>query len=306
MIDTIIIGAGTAGLTAAIYSLRAGLSVTIIENEIYGGQIINTPKIDNFPGLPGVSGAEFAASLYQQATSLGATVEFGRIAAVELTGETKKVYLNQEILESRSVIIATGKIPRKQGCPGEDAFAGKGVSYCATCDGAFHRGKAVAVIGGGNTAIEEALVLSDLCQTVYLIHRRDEFTAELHNLEQLKQRGNVLWLTDSEAEEITGDNIVSAIRIKHLADNREETIPVSGVFVAIGSAPDSRLLESQIDMDLQGYIIADENCQTNIAGVFVAGDARTKKVRQLVTAAADGAVAALAAKEYIRAVARSS
>ena len=300
MIDTIIIGAGTAGLTAAIYSLRAGLSVTIIENEIYGGQIINTPKIDNFPGLPGVSGVQFASSLYQQATDLGATVEFGRIAAVELSGEIKKVYLNQDVLESRSVILATGKIPRKQGCPGEDTFSGRGVSYCATCDGAFHKDKDVAIIGGGNTAIEEALVLSDLCKTVYLIHRREEFTAELHNLEQLKARNNIIWMTDCTTEEILGDNIVSAVRVKHLADNREETLPVSGVFVAIGSAPDSRLLERQITMDAQGYIIADESCQTNLPGVFVAGDARTKKVRQLVTAAADGAVAALAAKDYTR------
>lgn len=300
MTDITIIGAGTAGLTAAIYALRAGCTVTVVEENIYGGQIINTPTIENYPGLPGISGAEFAFKLYQQAENLGAKIQYGAIKSLDLAGKTKVITLENQTLASSAVIIAGGTKARKLACPGEDRLIGKGVSYCATCDGAFHRGKDVLVVGGGNTAIEDALVLADICKTVYLVHRRSEFRADAKAIARLKERENVIWKTGYTTEEILGEETMSAVRIKQIADETIETLPVSGIFIAIGSVPSTEEIPEEIDRDDSGYILADESCQTNIPGVFVAGDIRTKKVRQLVTAAADGAVAALAAKEYIQ------
>ena len=298
MTDLIIVGAGTAGMTAAIYACRAGMTVTLFEKAIYGGQIINTPSIENYPGLPGVAGADFAQSLYSQATALGATVRFSEITGVELAGNIKTVHTANESAHAKAVILAGGSAPRALDCPGGEMFVGRGLSYCATCDGAFHRGKDVAVIGGGNVAINDALVLSDLCRKVYLVHRSAAFRAEERSLELLRQKDNVEFLPNSVTAEISGDTALEKIAVKSLLTGDVLTLAVSGVFVAIGSIPNTGAYAGQIDLDERGYIRAGENCQTNLPGVFTAGDIRAKTVRQLVTAAADGATAALAAKDY--------
>lgn len=298
-LDTVIIGAGPAGLTAAIYAVRAGLTAEVLEQNMYGGQIVNTPSIDNYPGLPGVSGHEFASALYKQATDLGAIVTLDPVVEACLTGDVKTITLEDRTISAKTVIVATGAKPVLLGCPGEERLTGTGVSYCATCDGAFYRGKDVAVVGGGNTAIEEALVLSGLCNKVHLIHRRKGFRAEKHMLDALRAKPNVEWITDAVVEEIRGDNAVSAVTVKDVLNGQKRDIPVSAIFVSIGSKPDNRIFASELALDEGGYVIADESCVTNVPGVFVAGDTRTKKVRQMVTAAADGAVAALAASEFI-------
>lgn len=299
ILDTVIIGAGTAGLTAAIYCARAGLSVEVLEHNIYGGQIIKTPSIDNYPGLPGISGHEFATTLYKQASDLGAEVTMAPVLGAKLSGAIKTITLEDREIAAKTVIIATGAMPIQIGCPGEERLTGAGVSYCAACDGAFHRGKDVAVVGGGNTAIEEALVLSGMCNKVYVIHRRKGFRAESHLLEALREKSNVEWLTDAVVHEVLGDKTVNSVAVKDLPSGKVREIPVSGIFVAIGSLPDNRMFVPGLNVDDKGYVVADENCLTNLPGVFVAGDTRTKKVRQMVTAAADGAVAGLAASEYI-------
>lgn len=299
MTDLVVIGAGTAGLTAAIYGVRAGLTVEVLEQKIYGGQIITTSSVENYPGMPGVSGADFATALYQQAKELGASISFQPIKEARLEGQPKVLVTGQREYQAKSVILATGANPRKLGCLGEEQYIGSGVSYCATCDGAFHKGKDVVIVGGGNTAIEDAQVLSGLCRKVYIVHRRSQFRAEKRTVERLRRKENIEWITDAAVEEILGGQNVESVILRSLKDGSTRELSVSGVFVAIGSEPDNQLFASQIQLDAQGYIIAGEDCVTNLPGVFAAGDTRTKKVRQIVTAAADGAVAALAASEYI-------
>lgn len=302
MKDVMIIGGGTAGLTAAIYAVRAGLSVEVIESNMYGGQIVTTGSIDNYPGMPGVSGADFANALYEQAAALGIDITYQTIREVNLLETSKKIVTDQETLTAAAVIIAGGARPMKLGAKGEKELEGAGVSYCATCDGAFHRGKAVAVVGGGNTAIEDAVVLAGLCEKVYLIHRRNEFRAEQHMLDILRRKENVEWITDAVVEEIIGVGAVESVKVKSTVADEVRNLDVSGVFIAIGSSPNSQLYAGQLALDQGGYIIADESCITGLPGVFAAGDIRAKKVRQLVTAAADGASAALAASEYLAAL----
>lgn len=300
MTDLLIAGAGTAGLTAAIYGVRAGLSVEVLEQAIYGGQIITTTSIENYPGMPGVSGADFAMALYEQATNLGVSFVYETVQSVELDGSPKKIITSGGVREAKAVILATGATPRHLDCPGGEEFIGRGISFCATCDGAFYKGKDVAVIGGGNVAVDDALVLSDLANQVYLIHRREDFRGEEHALRQLRQRENVTFLTSSVVSEVQGSQSVERLLVENTNDHIRREVPVSGVFVAIGSTPNTRVLEGQIRLDSYGYIESGEDCRTNIPGVFAAGDNRTKQVRQIVTAAADGSVAALAAKEYIQ------
>ena len=299
MTDLIIVGAGTAGMTAAIYACRAGMTVSLFEKTIYGGQIINTPSIENYPGLPGVAGADFAQALYDQATALGATVNFAEITGTELAGNVKTLHAGQQSSSAKSVILAGGSAPRALDCPGGQAFVGRGLSYCATCDGAFHRGGDVAVIGGGNVAINDALVLSDLCRKVYLVHRSAVFRAEQRALELLRQKDNVEFLPNCVTAELTGATSLQKIAVKNLLTQQLRTLEVSGVFVAIGSVPNTAVYAGQIDLDDRSYIRAGEDCKTNLPGVFAAGDIRAKGIRQLVTAAADGATAALAAKDYV-------
>ncbi len=293
MTDLIILGAGTAGLSAAIYAVRAGLSLRLLETSLPGGQILNSPDVDNYPGIPSISGFDFVQNLTAHAAGLGVEPEFTAVSQADLAGNVKRIRTGREVLESRAVILATGASHRSLGCPGEAELRGKGVSYCATCDGAFFRGKDVAVVGGGNTALEDALFLANLCRRVYLIHRREEFRAQQAAVNAVRSRENIQLVLGEQVERISGDRLVSAVTLK---SGRE--LPVSGVFIAVGLAPNTALFEGQLDLD-NGYIRAGEDCHTSLPGVFAAGDVRTKPLRQLITAAADGAVAAVEAGKYL-------
>ncbi|MCL2013990.1 MAG: FAD-dependent oxidoreductase [Oscillospiraceae bacterium] len=299
MNDLIIIGAGTAGLTSAIYGVRAGLSVKVIEKAFYGGQIISTVSIENYPGMPGINGADFAVALYNQAKSLGANILYEKIESATLSGDIKKIVTSNGVHQAKTVIIATGAKPRRLGVPGEEKWIGRGVAFCATCDAPLYRGKDIAVVGGGNVAIGDAIILSELCRTVTVIHRFPVFEAEQLQLEQAKSKTNVQFITDSVVREITGDKKIEEITAENKLNGQITKIPIDGVFVAIGSEPDNSMFASEIHLDEMGYVIAGEDCRTNVPGVFAAGDTRTKKIRQIVTATADGSVSALAAKEYL-------
>ncbi len=302
MADIIIIGAGTAGLTAAIYAKRAGMEAVVFESDSYGGQIINTPEIENYPGIKNVSGFEFATSLYEQAVSLGARVEFDRIISIEGSVESgftvKGEYGTTET--GKCIIIAAGARNRHMGIAGEEKFEGRGISYCATCDGSFFKGKTTAVVGGGNTALEDAVYLSDLCEKVYIIHRRDEYRADAAQVELLRSRDNIEEVLSYVVKDLKGEDRLGSLVLESRKDGSVRELTVDGVFVAIGQIPSSDLFKGLVDMDESGYIVAGEDCHTGTAGIFAAGDIRTKKVRQLTTAASDGAVAALAACDLIR------
>lgn len=300
MYDLIILGAGTAGLTAALYANRAGLKVLIVEKGVYGGQIVNTPLIENYPALKEVSGFDFVQNLYEQAvTKFETPVVMGEITDFSFTGMEKSVTVDQTVYTARAIILATGAEHRKLGCSGEEKFKGKGVSYCATCDGAFFRGRTVAVIGGGNTALQDAKYLANHCQKVYLIHRRDKFRATKVEIDSALKRENIIPIYDTVVEEIMGENMVTSLKLRQIKDQVETVLPVNGVFIAIGLNPNNGDFSKEVKTDEGGYLIAGEDCKTNLEGVFVAGDTRTKRVRQLVTAAADGAVSAEMAVEYL-------
>ena len=298
MHDIIIIGAGTAGLSAAIYALRAGKTVLLLEASAYGGQIINTPEIENYPAIKNISGFEFASDLFKQAKDLGAEIKYQKVISINSTGT--KVTTSKDEYECKAVIIATGTTTRKLGLPHEDEWLGAGISYCATCDGAFYKGKDVAVNGGGSTALEDALFLSNYCSKVYVVHRRDEFRGENALVEQLKEKDNVELCLNSTIKALKGEKSLEGIEVENKIDGTVKTIPVSGLFVAIGRQSNNVEFKDLINLDQGGYVVAGEDCRTNIDGIFTAGDCRTKAVRQLVTAASDGAVAALAACQYIK------
>lgn len=299
MWDIIIVGAGTAGLTAAIYGQRAGKQVLLLESGIYGGQIVNAPEIENYPGIATVSGYQFAMNLYEQATGLGAVLENGKVIGIQEKASNWIVQTEVAAYVGKAVILATGAKHRSLGLKQEAELTGKGISYCATCDGAFYRGKTVAVIGGGNTALGDAEYLSNLCETVYLIHRREEFRGTTEAVERLKKRDNVRILLNTVVEELIGSEGLEALRILDKETGSGQQLKVDAAFVAIGQEPDNQAFASLVELDENGYIRAGEDCKTQATGVFAAGDCRTKQVRQLTTAAADGAVAAIAAVEYI-------
>lgn len=299
MVDIIIVGAGTAGLSAAIYAVRAGKTALVLEAKTYGGQIINTPEIENYPGIKNISGYAFATELYEQAKELGAEVRIEKVEKIEDAGEHKKVYTDKQVYECKAVIMATGAKNKPLGLAKEEEFVGAGISYCATCDGMFYRGREVAVAGGGNTAIEDALYLSNVCKKVYLVHRRDAFRAEDSAVKKLKARENVEFVLNANIVSIIGTDGVDGIEVEDKFTKERRNIEVSGLFVAIGQLPENSNFRDIIALDETGYIIGKEDCRTDRKGIFVAGDCRTKAVRQLATAAADGAVAALAAVEYI-------
>ena len=299
MNDIIIIGAGTAGLSAAIYARRAGKKALILEALSYGGQIINTPEVENYPGIKNISGFDFATGLYEQAAALGAEIEYVRVTGIESNADgSKTVHTTDGDRECKAVIIATGAKNRPLGIDREEELTGSGVSYCATCDGAFYKKKSVAVNDGGNTAIEDAGFLSNFCSKVYVIHRRDEFRADVHEVEKLKAKENVEFILDSEVTALLGDDELTGIEVTNKKTGEKKELEISGLFIAIGQMPDNTAFASVVDLDEKGYIIGKEDCLTNTPGVFTAGDCRTKAVRQLTTAAADGAVAALAAAAY--------
>ena len=299
MYDIVIIGAGPAGLTAAVYGGRAEKSVLVLEKETFGGQVTHSPKIENYPGTLQMSGNEFAEKLVEQALSLGAEIELDEVTAVETDGKIKKVIGENATYEAKSVIVATGSKHRKLGVADEEKFVGAGISYCAVCDGAFYKNKEVAVIGGGNTALQEAVMLSELCKKVTLVQNLSFFTGEKKLLNQLEKKDNVEFITSSVVCGLDGENTLSAIKIKNTETNEETTLSVDGIFVAIGQVPENEPFRSVASLDEYGYIVSGEECESGTQGVFVAGDCRTKLVRQIATAVSDGAVAAVNACRYI-------
>lgn len=296
MTDVAIIGAGTAGLTAAIYARRAGASVTIFEGEAPGGQIINTPEIDNFPGMPGVSGYEYANKLYEQAQNFGAEFVFDKVKKVEGSFEEGFRIITEYGTEcdAKTMIIASGVKRREMGLAGEQEFTGRGISYCATCDGAFFKGKTAAVFGGGNTAVEDAIYLAGICKKVYIIHRRNQFRADAALVDELLAHDNVETKLCFTVSGIRGEDKLTGVELTGIDGSREE-LTTDALFVAIGLIPENDVFKDIVELDDAGYVVADETCETSTPGVFAAGDCRTKDVRQLVTAAADGAVAAVSA-----------
>ena len=293
--DLIIVGAGTAGLTAAIYACRAGKKVIVFEAVSYGGQIINSPDVENYPGMAHVSGFDFAMALYEQATGLGAEIRMEKVQSVIDRGEEKTVVTGSGEYHCKAVILATGAKNRPLGLEKEQSLIGAGVSYCATCDGNFYRGKTVAVNGGGNTALEDALYLAEICETVYLIHRRDAFRGDKKEVEALKQKDNVRFVLNSTITKLIGEERIEGVTVRNKMTGEEQILSVSGLFIAIGQMPDNQAFAGLVDLDESGYICAGEDCRTRTPGIYVAGDCRTKTLRQLTTAAADGAIAAVAA-----------
>ena len=293
MYDVIIIGAGPAGLTAAIYLGRAGKKVLILEKNVYGGQIVNSKEVENYPAISKISGFEFSNNLYNQAKNFGAELKYETV--VNLTKD-KEVTTNRGKYQAKSIIIATGLSNRTLEIDGVDSFIGRGISYCATCDGNFFKDKVVAVVGGGNTALEDAIFLSNICKKVYIIHRRTTFRGEKILQDILNKKENVEYVLNSNVVKINGNELLESIIIN--TNNEERELQIDGLFLAIGQIPNNSYIDI-IDLDEKGYAIANEDCKTNIDGIYVAGDFRTKKVRQLVTAASDGATAAINAIEYI-------
>ena len=299
MTDVIIIGAGTAGLSAAIYLCRAGKSVLIFEKKAYGGQIINTPDIENYPGIKHISGFEFATGLYEQATDLGSELKYEEVTGIKDNGSTKTVETDSDSYECKAIILATGAKNRPLGLSKESELTGMGISYCATCDGMFFRGKDVAVNGGGNTALEDAAYLAGICTRVYVIHRRDEFRGDQKSVKQLEEKENVEFVLNSTVTQLIGDKKLNAIEVTNKLNKKTREIPVSALFIAIGQNPDNAAFKNVADLDEKGYIDSGEDCRTKTPGIFTAGDCRTKEVRQLTTAAADGSVSATAAIAYL-------
>ena len=298
MYDIIIIGAGPAGLTAAIYGTRANKKTLVLEAKTYGGQIISASKIDNYPGIPHISGVEYATNLFNQAKELGAEIKFEKAINIDATDIIKKVITNKGEYECKSIIIATGADKRKLGVEREEEFLGKGVSYCATCDGTFFKGKNVAVVGGGEAALSDAVYLSNICDKVYLIHRRDEFRGSEKTVDELREKKNVCFILNTNIVKLNGDTLLESIDIKD-NNNNISTLQISALFIAIGQVPETNNLVKDLNKNKMGYIIANEDTLTNIEGVFVAGDIRQKNLRQLTTAVSDGSEAAVMACNYI-------
>lgn len=293
--DMIVIGGGPAGYTAALYAARAGLDVVIIEKMSVGGQMAVTDTIDNYSGFSeGIPGWELGMKMQAGAERFGAVTKYGEVVSVELEGRVKKVKTSSDELLSRTVVIATGAGPRELGIEREEEYVGCGVHYCAHCDGRFYKNKVVAVVGGGNSALEDALYLSRLAAKVYLIHRRDSFRASKIYVDALAKSTNIEFLANSSVSGLIADERVNGIR---LADGRE--LEVNALFVSIGRKPASELFRGQLELDAGGYIVADESTRTNIEGVYAVGDVRTKPLRQVVTAVGDGAVAVHFAEEYL-------
>lgn len=298
MYDIIIVGAGPAGLTSAIYARRANKHVLVLEAKSYGGQIINTLDIENYPANNHISGFDLATKMYEQAKELGAEIKFEKVIEIKSKTGYKEVITTSNKYKCKALILATGSENRKLGLSNEDDLIGKGVSYCATCDGAFYKNKIVAVVGGGNTALDDALYLTDICKKVYLIHRRDTFKGEESTLNKLKEKNNITFIYNSNVTKLNASDKLENIEITDNEGNKK-LLEASALFIAVGQIPENQNFAKLIKLDEKGYIIAKENCHTNKKGIFVAGDARTKDLRQLVTATSDGAVSATEAIKYI-------
>lgn len=297
--DIIIIGGGCAGLTAAVYARRAGKTVLVLEKNAFGGQINYSSAVENFPGFVTVGGLEFSDRLYTQAKALSTEFELDSVSEIKTDGEYKTVISDYGEYKCRAVIIATGLTHRKTGLENEEKFTGHGISYCAVCDGAFFKNKDVAVYGGGNTAVTDALFLSDICNTVTLIHRRAEFRAEPILSEKLHRKSNVYCEPLSEITALKGDKSLQKITVRNKRTEKKRDISVAALFIAIGRLPQNGICKGIAELDERGFIKAGEDCITSCPGIFAAGDCRTKTLRQLTTAAADGSAAATAAIRYI-------
>ena len=298
--DVIIVGGGPGGYSAALYSARAGLSTLVVEMLSAGGQMATTSIIDNYPGFEdGVDGFELGEKMRKGAERFGAKTEYAEVTALELNASPKRVVTTAGTYETKAVILATGANPRLLGLPREDALRGKGVAYCATCDGMYYKGKTVAVAGGGNSAAEDALHLAKLCPKVYVIHRRDALRATALYVRQLEQAPNVEFIWDTQIDALLGEDRLTGLALTNKKTGEHRELAVDGIFVAIGRVPNSALAQGQVELDGAGYLVADETTRTSVPGVFAVGDLRTKALRQVVTAAADGAVAAHFAGEYL-------
>lgn len=297
MYDIIIIGAGPAGLTAALYALRCGKKVLVLEGETFGGQITLTPMVENYPATGNISGMEFADKLIEQVTDLGGEIELGTVTEI-IDGTTKKVITEDDKYEAKAVIIAAGVKHRTLGLANEEELIGSGVSYCAVCDGAFYKDKTVAVVGGGSTALTDALYLAAMCKKVYLIHRRDSFRGENSLVKKVEEKENIELILNSQVCALNGGNILSSIDVIN-TNGEKSTIETSALFIMIGQKASNDIFANITDLDEYGFIITDESLRTKTKGIFAAGDCRVKNIRQLTTATADGTIAALAACEYV-------
>jgi len=286
MYDVAIIGGGPAGITAAIYAARAGLKTIIFEEKFFGGQIINSHKLDNYPAAYGVSGYEFANMLLNQLKEFDVDIKNSGVKECDFTGEIKVIKTRKEEFEAKAIIVATGASPRKLGIENEERFTGLGVSYCATCDGAFYKDKTVAVVGGGNTALDDAIYLASFVKKVYIIHRRDEFRADEVTVEKVKNNSKIELKLNETVKELKGEDKLSSVKLES-----GEELEIDGLFVAIGNQPQTNLVKGQLELSDNGFIITDNNLKTNIEGVYGAGDVIVKKLRQVVTAVNDGALA---------------
>ena len=297
MYDIIIVGGGPAGLAAAIYAARALKKVLLIEKATFGGQITQAVNVENYPGFETIGGMELGERMYDQAKKLGMESIYGEVSNIQKDATTFTVFVGSKEYQSKALIYATGASPRKLGVVNEEQLLGSGISYCATCDGAFFKDKTVCVVGGGNTAIDDALYLSNLCKKVYLIHRRDGFRGEPVKVTLLKEKENVEFILNATVQEVLGTDRVEAVLLNE--NNQERKLDVDGVFVAIGHEPNTKILEDFIPLTPNGYIITNLQLETAVAGFYAAGDVREKQVRQLTTAANDGTIAAIMACEYL-------
>lgn len=307
MYDLIIIGSGPAGLSAAVYGKRAGLNLLVLEkNPMSGGQVLNTYEVDNYLGMPGMDGFDMGMKFREHVDKLGVEFKEAAVLSIQSSDIGHVVETDNGALEARAVILAAGAVHASLGVPGEEKLAGRGVSYCATCDGAFYRGRTVAVVGGGDVALEDAIYLARTCEKVYLIHRRDELRGAAILQEELKRLPNVEILYSHIVEEILGEEVTEGIRIRDKKTEENAVLPVAGVFVAVGIRPGTELVRDLVSCDEGGYVLAGEDCATDIPGIYAAGDVRRKPLRQIVTAVADGANAAVAAGNYCRQVSPAS
>ena len=298
--DMIVIGGGPGGYTAALYAARAGLSVVVLEKLSAGGQAALTEQIDNYPGFEeGIDGFTLGEKMQQGAERFGVVTELAEVYSADLSGDIKTVETSEGVFSGKTVVIATGAGPRELGVEGEKELVGRGVNYCAACDGMFFKGKKVAVIGGGNTAVADANVLSRICEKVTLVHRRDTLKEEKIYHDALMKNENIDFRWNSTVSELISDGKLTGIRLKDVKTGEQSELEVDGIFVSVGRKPATELFQEQLDLDGSGYIIADESTRTNIPGVFAVGDVRTKEVRQVVTAVSDGAVASHYAERYL-------